>query len=45
MRHLNVITCYGWIDGPLGFILEYGERGELRQILDDREVGAALVGS
>ena len=33
----NCVTCYGWTEEPLSFVLEYCERGELRMILDDRE--------
>lgn len=39
VRHQNCITCYGWVETTqhFSFVMEYAERGELRQILDDTE--------
>jgi len=37
LRHKNCITCYGYVstEAYFGFVLEYADRGELRDILNN----------
>jgi len=42
IRHQNCIVCYGYIESPLSFVMEYAERGELRQILSDLDTHSVL---